>query len=86
MGAVFRFLMSFGKTYFLLPCGAILYASSELWRLDLFRQGTFTVWFVVGIGLPASILIAEHLRKMAGPKAHLALVNREKMGFSDTKL
>lgn len=68
MGAVFRFLISLGKTYFLLPCGGILYASSELWRLDLFQQGAFIVWFVLGIGLPASVLFAEHLWRMAGPK------------------
>ena len=61
MGAVFTSLASLGKTYFLLPCGAILYASSELWRLDLFQQGTFIVWFVVGIGLPGFILAAEYL-------------------------
>jgi hypothetical protein len=81
MGAVFRFLMSFGKTYFLLPCGAILYASSELYRLDLFEQGTFIVWFVIGIGLPASILFVEQLSK-SSRTTYKASVNRQpKMGF-----
>ena len=86
MGAVFRLLTSLGKTYFLLPCGAILYASSELWRLDLFQQGTFIVWFVVGIGLPASILFAEQLLSIAR-KAYRAPVNRgTEMGFHDPTL
>lgn len=53
MGVVFEVLASLGKTIFLLPCGAILYGSAELWRLDLFQQGTFIVWFAIGIGLPA---------------------------------
>lgn len=65
MGAVFTYLASLGRTYFLLPCGAILYASSELWRLDLFEQGTFIVWFVIGIGLPAIVLAAEYMRGTA---------------------
>ena len=82
MGAVFRFLMSFGKTYFLLPCGAILYASSELWRLDLFQQGTFIVWFVIGIGLPASILFVEHLWSGGGTRTPDPLLPKPKQGFS----
>jgi hypothetical protein len=57
MGFLFEFLASLGKTIFLLPCGAILYASAELWRLDLFHQGLFIVWMVIGIGFP-SLLIA----------------------------
>jgi hypothetical protein len=86
MGAVFRLLTSLGKTYFLLPCGAILYASSELWRLDLFQQGTFIVWFVIGIGLPVSILFAEHLWGIAR-KAYSAPVNHgSQMRFQDPKL
>jgi len=86
MGAVFRFLTSLGKTYFLLPCGAILYASSELWRLDLFQQGLFIVWFVIGIGLPASILFAEYLWGIART-AYRAPVNRSsQMGFHDPRL
>jgi hypothetical protein len=56
MGFVFEILKSLGKTIFLLPCGAILYGSAELWRLDLFHQGIFIVWFVVGIGLPALLI------------------------------
>jgi hypothetical protein len=62
MGFVFESLASIGKTMFLLPCGAILYASAELWRLNLFGQGTFFVWMIIGIGLPASLLIAQQLR------------------------
>ena len=56
MGSVFGVLTSLGKTVFLLPCGAILYGSAELWRLDLFRQGIFIIWFVIGIGLPAFLI------------------------------
>ena len=86
MGAVFRLLTSLGKTHFLLPCGAILYASTELWRLDLFQQGTFIIWFVIGIGLPASILFAEQLLSMAR-RAYRAPVNRgTKLGFNDPKV
>jgi hypothetical protein len=61
MGFVFQALASLGKTVFLLPCGAILYASAELWRLDLFHQGLFIVWFVFGVGLPASIYALRSL-------------------------
>jgi len=60
MGFAFESMASLGKTVFLLPCGAILYASAELWRLDLFEQGTFMVWMIVGIGLPAFLLLAQH--------------------------
>jgi hypothetical protein len=66
MGLVFEALASLGKTIFLLPCGAILYGSSELWRLDLFHQGVFIVWFVVGIGLPASLIGAQRLFAFLG--------------------
>jgi len=62
MGFTFEALASLGKTAFLLPCGAILYASAELWRLDLFQQGTFIVWFVIGVGLPAFVLFGTRLR------------------------
>ena len=65
MGALFRSMASLGRTYFLLPCCAILYASSELWRLDLFEQGTFIVWAIVGIGFPMSVFLGEHLLSMA---------------------
>jgi hypothetical protein len=85
MGAIFKFLTSLGRTYFLLPCGAILYASSEFWRLDLFQQGTFIVWFVIGIGLPASVLFAEELLRIAR-NAYRAPVNRKEMGFHDPNL
>jgi hypothetical protein len=57
MGFMFSWLASFGRTSFLLPCGAILYGSAELWRLDLFQQGIFIVWFVMGIGVPGILLI-----------------------------
>jgi len=56
MGFAFSLMLSLGKTVFLLPCGAILYGSAELWRLDLFQQGAFLVWFVFGVGLPVSLL------------------------------
>lgn len=62
MGAFFTFLMAPGETYFLLPCGAILYGSSELWRLDLFEQGTFIIWMLSGVGIPAFVLFAKYLQ------------------------
>ena len=61
MGFVFEALRSLGRTIFLLPCGAILYGSAELWRLDLFRQGIFIVWFVIGIGLPAFLMVGQRV-------------------------
>jgi hypothetical protein len=57
MGFLFSWLTSFGKTCFLLPCAAILYACAELWRLDLFQQGIFIVWLAGGIGVPALSLL-----------------------------
>jgi hypothetical protein len=57
MGFMFSWLSSFGRTALLLPSGAILYGSAELWRLNLFRQGIFIVWFVVGIAVPAIFLL-----------------------------
>jgi|SRR5579862_687279 len=57
MGFMFTWLTSFGKTALLLPSGAILYGAAELWRIDLFQQGIFIVWFVVGIALPATLLL-----------------------------
>jgi hypothetical protein len=57
MGFMFSWLISFGRTSCLLPCGAILYASAELWRLDLFQQGIFIVWFVLGITIPVAFLL-----------------------------
>jgi len=62
MGFIFSWLTSFGKTCFLLPCGAILYGCAELWRLDLFHQGIFIVWFVFGIGIPGAFLFFSKLR------------------------
>lgn len=61
MGFLFQFLLSFGKTMLLLPAGAILYGSAELWRLDLFHQGIFIVWLVIGLGLPAFLVGSRHL-------------------------
>jgi hypothetical protein len=66
MGLVFEALVSLGKTIFLLPCGAILYGSAELWRLDLFRQGIFIVWFVIGIGLPVFLIASKRLFTFIG--------------------
>ncbi len=65
MGMIFSILFSFGKTVFLLPCATILYAAAELWRLDLFTQGIFIVWFVIGIGVPVSLLILRKTTFMA---------------------
>jgi|SRR5579871_1549887 len=62
MGFTFEALMCPGKTIFILPSGAILYASSELWRLNVFEQGIFLVWFIIGIGLPLSYIGIERLR------------------------
>lgn len=56
MGFMFAWLSSFGRTSLLLPCGAILYAAAELWRLDLFREGIFIIWFIAGVGLPLIFL------------------------------
>jgi hypothetical protein len=61
MGFLFQLLLSFGKTILLLPAGAILYASAELWRLDLFHQGIFIVWIVIGLGLPLLLITTKHL-------------------------
>ncbi|RXH58442.1 hypothetical protein [Granulicella sibirica] len=80
MGIVFRTLIALGKTYFLLPCGAILYASSELWRLDLFEQGTFIIWFVVGIGVPLFVSWLDYF--FATLKISPMIANRQ--GRSDS--
>jgi hypothetical protein len=66
MGFVFEVLASLGKTIFLLPCGIILYGSAELWRLDLFHQGIFIVWFVMGIGLPVFLVGSRRLLVILG--------------------
>ena len=60
MGFLFEFLTSLGKTVFLLPAGAILYASGELWRLDLFHQGIFIVLIAAGVGFPVLVLVCRH--------------------------
>ena len=67
MGFMFSWLSSFGRTILLLPCGAILYGSAELWRIDLFRQGIFIVWFVAGIGVPAISLLFGKPRRTEAP-------------------
>ena len=79
MGFMFSWLSSFGRTSFLLPCGAILYGSAELWRIDLFRQGIFIVWLVAGIGVPAiSLLLGKrHLNRSSRVQRVRALGNRE---------
>ena len=71
MGFMFMWLSSLGKTAFLLPCGAILYGSAELWRLDLFQQGIFIVWFVMGIAVPGVFLLfgKRHLSGRSGFRA-----------------
>jgi len=61
MGFLFGAMSSLGKTIFLLPCGAIIYGAAELWRLDLFQTGTFIVWSVIGIGLPAALLLMRRM-------------------------
>jgi hypothetical protein len=76
MGFIFSGLAGLGKTIFLLPAGAILYASAEIWRLDLFQQGTFIVWFVIGAGVPAAILSVQRtmqiLRRAPGDMTSFA--------------
>lgn len=72
MGFVFEILASFGKTIFLLPCGIILYGSAELWRLDLFHQGIFIVWFVIGIGLPLFLIVGRRLLPILGGVVEVA--------------
>jgi hypothetical protein len=62
VGALFSLLKSYGKTALLLPCGGILYACSELWRIDLFRQGIFLVWLVFGISIPIIISFIENMK------------------------
>jgi hypothetical protein len=76
MGLVFGAMVARGRTIFLLPCGAILYGSAELWRLDLFQQGAFIIWFVFGIGLPGGLflirLLTGILKKTAHPLSELS--------------
>ena len=51
-GLIFSMLVAKGRTVYLLPCGVILYAASDLWRVDLFGQGIFITLLVIGIGVP----------------------------------
>ena len=51
-GFVYSHLVAKGKTAYLLPCGVILYASAELWRVNLFGQGIFIALMVIGTGIP----------------------------------
>jgi hypothetical protein len=37
-----------------------------LWRLDLFHQGIFIVWFVMGIGLPVFLIGGRRLLVILG--------------------
>jgi hypothetical protein len=60
-GVLFSWMASLGKSAFLLPCGAILYASAELWRVDLFQKGIFKVWLLMGMGVPLIVLAFEKL-------------------------
>lgn len=60
IGFAFSHMRTYGSSALLLPCGAILYASAEFWRLDLFRQGIFIVWFFFGIIYPIFIAIARY--------------------------
>ncbi|HZD48896.1 MAG TPA: hypothetical protein VE178_09125, partial [Silvibacterium sp.] len=64
MGFAFSWLASFGRTCLLLPCGAILYGSAELWRLDLFHEGIFIIWFVCGIAIPGAFLLFGKRRRL----------------------
>jgi len=64
MGFAFSWLASFGRTCFLLPCGAILYSCAELWRLDLFHKGIFIVWLVCGISIPYVFLLFSKRRRL----------------------
>ena len=67
MGFAFSWLSSFGKTALLLPGGAILYGAAELWRLDLYRQGIFIVWLVIGVGVPALFALFGKRRPVRRP-------------------
>jgi hypothetical protein len=64
MSFTFSWLTSFGRTSFLLATGAILYAAAELWRLDLFQEGIFITWFVMGIGVPAALGLVSSLKNL----------------------
>jgi hypothetical protein len=68
-GFVFSLLVPKGATMYLLPSGTILYASSELWRLNLFGQGIFVALMIVGIGVP---LLLSLINVVAAPKRLVA--------------
>ena len=69
IGGLFSWLFSFGKTTFLLPCGAMLYGSAELWRVDLFQAGRFKVWIIMGISIPILLLALEKLHRRLSRKS-----------------
>ena len=62
MGFVFGACARSGRTVLLLPCGAILYASAELWRLELYSQGIFKVWLGMGLLVPAAFLLVPRVK------------------------
>ena len=64
-GFVYNRLVAEGKTMYLLPCGAILYASAELWRVNLFGQGIFIALMAIGIGVP---WVFSYMASIVGPK------------------
>lgn len=66
VGFAFSKCYKAGRSALLLPCGAILYACAELWRLDLFTQGIFVVWLSVGITLPLVIGTASSVVRRFG--------------------
>jgi capsular polysaccharide biosynthesis protein len=61
-GFLFAGLQGYGRSTLLLPCTAVLYASSELWRLDLFRQGIFLVWLGAGLAVPVVMSLIPKIR------------------------
>lgn len=62
MGFIFGVCSRNGRTAFLLPCGAILYASAELWRLELYSQGIFKVWLIMGLLVPTVFLFLPRIK------------------------
>jgi hypothetical protein len=51
-GAIFAYCKRHADSSLILPCATILYASSEFWRVDVFEQGIFFVWLVLGLSMP----------------------------------
>jgi hypothetical protein len=88
-GFLFTALQRYGRSTFLLPCGAILYASSELWRLDLFRQGIFLVWFGVGFAVPVLMALMPKVRLFREFKRSVStvsnVVHRARMSYTEVK-